>query len=232
MEIFGEEGVIMEVIPGIHEIDTRVAKSYMIVEDQLTLIDTGMPGSTGKVVDYVKNVLKRDPVDIKTIIITHHHFDHVGSLYKLKNLTGAKVAIHVDDADYISGKKKQDGPAFLNAMVKLIQFIYRSKPVEPDIILKDGNLIGEYRVIHTPGHTPGSICLYNPKNKAIFVGDNLRYVEGKIEGPGARLLPEPEKYKESMEKLADLNIEVILCGHSRPITSNASQLFKEYLKTL
>lgn len=222
----------MEIIPGIHEIDTRAARSYIVVEDQLTLIDTGMPGSAGKIINYVENVLKRDPTDIKTVIITHHHFDHVGSLDKIKNITGARVAIHKDDADYISGKKRHDGPAFLKVMVKLLQLLYRSKTVEPDIILKDGDKIGEFQVIHTPGHTPGSICLYNPHKKSIFVGDNLRFTKGKIDGPGARLILEPEKYTESMKKLAELDIEVIFCGHSRPITSHASQLLKEYLKTL
>jgi len=222
----------MEVIPGIHEIDTTAARSYLVVGDQLTLIDTGMAGNAGKILDYVKNVLKRDPTDIKTIIITHHHFDHIGSLDKLKKLTGAKVAAHKDDADYIYGRKSQTGPAFFKFMVKLFKLISRYKPVEPDTLLEDGDHIGEYQVIHTPGHTEGSICLYNPQNKAIFVGDNLKYVDGKIEGPGARLLPEPEKYKESMEKLASLDIEVIFCGHSQPITSHASRKLREYKKLL
>lgn len=222
----------MEVFPGIHEIDTRAARSYMVVEDQLTIIDTGMSGSDKKIIEYVKNVLKRDPTDIKTVIITHHHFDHVGSLDKIKKLTGARVAIHKDDADYISGKKDHEVSVFVNFMVKFFKIIYRIKPVEPDIILEDGDQIGQFRVIHTPGHTPGSICLYNPQTKVIFVGDNLRYTKGKIKGPGARLLPEPDKYKESMEKLAELDIEVIICGHTRPITSHASQLLKEYINSL
>ena len=222
----------MEVIPGIHKIDTRTAFSYLILEDQLILIDTGMSGSYSKILDYVKNVLKRDPTDIKTIIITHHHFDHVGSLDKLKKYTGAKVAIQKDDADCISGKKDHEAPAFVNFMVKFLKIAYRYKPVEPDILLVDGDQIGEFKVIHTPGHTKGSISLYNSKNKAIFVGDNLKYIKGKIQGPGARLLPEPEKYKESMEKLAKLDIEVILCGHTKPVTSHASEKLREYLKTL
>ncbi|MCC7551336.1 MAG: MBL fold metallo-hydrolase [Methanobacterium sp.] len=222
----------MEVISGIHEIDTTAARSYLVVGDELTLIDTGLAGNTGKIINYVKNELKRDPTDIKLIIITHHHFDHIGSLDKLKKLTEAKVAVHKDDVDYVSGRKSQIGPAFFKFMVKVFKIVSHYQPVEPDIIMEDGDKIGEYQVIHTPGHTKGSICLYNPQNKTLFVGDNLKYVNGKLEGPGARLLPEPEKYKESMEKLARLDIEVIFCGHSKPITSHASQKLGEYLKTL
>jgi hydroxyacylglutathione hydrolase len=120
----------------------------------------------------------------------------------------------------------------MNVLVKLLKIIYRTKTVEPDILLEDGDSIGRFRVIHTPGHTPGSICLYNPENKVIFVGDNLRYSNGKIEGPINRLLPEPEKYKESMKKLAELDIEVILTGHSNPVTSEGGHLIEEYLKML
>ena len=95
----------MEIVPGIHEIDTMAARSYLVVGEQLTLIDTGMSGSSSKIRDYVKNIVKRDVSDIKTIIITHHHFDHIGSLDKLKKLTKAEVAVHKDDADYIYGEK-------------------------------------------------------------------------------------------------------------------------------
>ena len=116
-------------------------------------------------------------------------------------------------------------------LVKLMKLIYRIEPITPDIILSDGDLIGDYEVIHTPGHTPGSICLYNPNNKVIFVGDNLNYSKGKIKGPGSRLIPDPEKYKESMRKLGDLNIEVILTGHGPPVISDANKKLGEFLKS-
>jgi hydroxyacylglutathione hydrolase len=218
----------MEVIPGIHEINTRVSNCYLVVEDDIMLIDTGMPGNSSKIIDYLQEKVKRNPHDIKTIAITHHHFDHVGSLDKIKKITGASVAIHHADAIYLLENENQTGPVFMRAMVNLIKLIYRTETVKADILLKDGDQIGDYQVIHTPGHTPGSICLYNPQNKVIFVGDNLRYSEGKIKGPSSRLLPEPGKFKESMKKLANLDIEVILSGHSPPVTSNTALKLEEY----
>ncbi len=221
----------MEVYPGIHEI-SRVSNSYLVMGDEIMLIDTGMPGNSGKIIGYLKNTLKHDSQDIKTIVITHHHFDHVGSLDRLKEITGARVGVHRADADYVSGKKEQEGPAFMRIIIGLLKLIYRTKPVEADILLEDGDEIDDYQVIHTPGHTPGSICLYSPKNKVIFVGDNLRCSKGKIDGPDPRLLPEPEQFKESIKKLADLDIEVILSGHSPPITTAASEKLKEYIESL
>jgi glyoxylase-like metal-dependent hydrolase (beta-lactamase superfamily II) len=222
----------MEVLPGIHEIHGRASNCYLVVDDEVMLIDTGMPGNSSKILGYLENTLNENPSQIKIIVITHHHFDHTGSLDKIKKATGAKIAIHSADAEYIMGDKSQSGPKFMNTMVKLLKIIYRTKSVVPDILLEDGDLIGKFRVIHTPGHTPGSICLFNPKNKVIFVSDNLIYSEGKIKGPIARLLPDPVKYKESMKKLAELDIEVILTGHSTPVTSGGGALLDEYLKKL
>lgn len=221
----------MEVSPGIHELRGRVVNCYLVLDDDgIMLIDTGLPGNSSKIIKYVEKQLKHSPQDIKTIVITHQHMDHMGSLSKMKDITGAKVAIHPADADYIRGKTNHAGPAFSNIMVKLIQLIYRTKPVEPDILLENGDQIGEYQVIHTPGHTPGSICLYNPENKTIFVGDNLRYKDGKLQSPGERLLPEPEKYEESMKKLLNYDIEVIFTGHTAPVTSNGGKLLREFVE--
>ncbi|MBM4241480.1 MAG: MBL fold metallo-hydrolase [Euryarchaeota archaeon] len=220
----------MEIVSGIHRI-YRISNSYLVVDDEIMIIDTGMPGNSRKILDYLRNTLKRDPSDIKTIVLTHHHFDHVGGLGELKRITGAKVAAHIDDAYYISGKKTPDS-LFARAITGIFKLIKRSQLVEVDIILEDGDKIGDYQVLHTPGHTPGSISLYNPKNKAIFVGDILRCVKGEIKGPVPRFTPDIRKANESLKKLGDLDIEVILTGHTPPLTSNASAKLKEYLKTI
>ncbi len=219
----------MEVTKGIHQF-SGVSNSYIVSNNEIFLVDTGMPGKSGEIIDYVKNELKRVPHEIKTIVVTHHHYDHTGNLDKLKKITGANVAIHSADADYISGKKSQHGSLFMIPIVIFMKIIYRSKPVKADILLQDGDQIGDYRVIHTPGHTSGSICLYNPNNKVIFVGDNLMYSNNKIEGP--RILHEPEKYKHSMEKLRDLDIDVILTGHGQPITSEANNKLETFLEEI
>ncbi len=219
----------MEVTKGIHQF-SGVSNSYIVSNNELLLVDTGMPGKSNEIIDYVKNDLKRDPHDIKTIVITHHHFDHTGSLDKLKEITDAKVAIHSADADYISGEKTQHGSLFMVPIVIFMKILYRSRPVKADIILEDGDQIGDYRVIHTPGHTSGSICLYNPNNKVLFVGDNLMYSKNVIEGP--RVLHEPQEFKKSIEKLTNLDVDIILTGHGPAITSEANNKLEAFLKEL
>jgi glyoxylase-like metal-dependent hydrolase (beta-lactamase superfamily II) len=98
----------MEVANGICEFK-GVSNCYIVLNNEIFLVDTGIPGRSNEIINYMEKNLKRDPKDIKTIMITHHHFDHTGSLDKLKRITGAKVAIHSDDAEYISGEKVQTG---------------------------------------------------------------------------------------------------------------------------
>ena len=141
----------MEIVPGIHQVDGVTANCFIIVRDGLTLIDTGMPKNSVKIVNYIQDVLKQEPTDIKTIVLTHFHIDHVGDAGDLKKLSGAKVAIHAADADYIAGRKTQPVPGGIKGMIFkiLIPLFFGSKPVEPDILLNDGDTIAGSQVIHT-----------------------------------------------------------------------------------
>jgi len=221
---------IKEVSRGIYQFK-GISNFYQVLGSEMFLVDTGMPGKTKELEKYMKQ-LNIDPDEIKTIVITHHHLDHTGSLDKMKKLTNALVAVHGEDSKYVSGEEKQPGSLFIKPFMALINLVYNVKPVTPDILLKEGDMIGDYRVIHTPGHTPGSICLYNPISKVIFVGDNLRYSDGKLISPSGRLLSDLENYKKSMKKLGDLEIETILTGHGEPVTQNANKLLHEFITEL
>lgn len=225
-------GDILEILPNLHMIDGINANSYLILGDQIILIDTGMPGSQEKIFDYLQNMLKSKPEDIKTIIITHHHVDHTGSLYELKKTTNADVAAFKDEADYISGKKPASGPFYMRIGSRLMSFFTSYKTVETDTILNEDDVVEGYRVIPTPGHTPGSISLYNPDNRVIIVGDTLTYNGENVNGPPKMLVEDQETLKKSIEKISKLDCDVMLSGHGKPLTSNASGLIKEYYKTL
>jgi hydroxyacylglutathione hydrolase len=222
----------MEIIQGVHQVDGINGNVYLISSDNIMLIDTGMPHNAQNILKYVSENLNRDPSEIKTIVITHHHIDHTGSLYELKNITKAKVAVHKKDAKYVSGQKNPSSSKFLSILFKIIGLFFRSKPVDPDIILQENDEIEGYSVVHTPGHTPGSICLYNPEKNIIFVGDALRFVKGKIEGPPARFTPEPQIARDSIGKISKLNFDVMLSGHGQPLKPNASEKVNEFYKSL
>lgn len=219
----------MEIVPKIHQF-TGMSNCYLIENKEMMLIDTGNPGNSKKIINYIKNNLNRKPQDIKTIIITHHHFDHIGSLEELKRATGAKVAAHKDDANYIADAEKPEEPLISKIFINLLKIIYRPKTVKPDILLEENDEIGGYRVIHTPGHTPGSICLYNENNKVIFVGDCLKNEGDKIGGPPGIFTLNMKQANESIKKLEDLDIDVIFTGHGKHINSKAKEKLREYNK--
>jgi len=222
----------MEIVPGIHQVDGVNGNCFLIVRDELTLIDTGMPKNSAKIVNYIQDILNREPTDIKTIVLTHFHIDHVGDASVLKKLSGAKVAIHEADADFVAGRKTQPAPKGVKGMIMkvLIPLLFGSRPVEPDINLNDGDTIAGLTIIHTPGHTPGSICLFDPASKILFAGDLLRFNGSKIEMGSSSL--DPLEVQQSINKIAAIDFEIMLSGHGIPLRTDASVKVREFAKSL
>lgn len=225
----------MEIIQGIHLVDGTMGNVYLVIEDgEMMLIDTGMPGNAKKILGYVESELKRKPTDIKTIVLTHHHVDHAGSLFDLKKATNAQVAIHSLDADYISGKKKQviKVKSMKSLIIWIFGVLFKAKNVEPDILLNDNDPIKGYVVIHTPGHTEGSISLYGPANKVIFVGDAIRNDKGVLGESSAYSNQDSKEARRSIEKISKLDFEVMISGHGEPLKPAAAGKVREFYKNL
>lgn len=220
----------MKVLSGIHRIDGVNANSYLIGDDELALIDTGMPNSAGAVLGYLEH-LGRKPKDIKTIILTHGHIDHIGSLDALKKATGAQVAAHRDEAGFIAGKKPMPKPkGAISLLPRILGAVIKAPPVQPDVLLDEGGKIAGLFVFHTPGHTPGSIALLDKQRRAIFVGDTLRFGKNGIEGPPERFTLDAELAKQSMRKIAALDFDVLLSGHGEPLMPRAAEKLREFLQ--
>jgi glyoxylase-like metal-dependent hydrolase (beta-lactamase superfamily II) len=132
-------------------------------------------------------------LDIKFIVLTHGHIDHVGALKAVKQRTGAEMAVHTDDAKSLRGLR-----GWLQSM--LVPGLTYPVPPPPEQLLKDGDTISvdglSLQVLHTPGHTPGGICLLG--EGVVFSGDTLfNYSVGRTDLPGGsyRLLIESIRTK-------------------------------------
>jgi glyoxylase-like metal-dependent hydrolase (beta-lactamase superfamily II) len=219
----------LEVAPGIHWIKGINGNCYLLADNDITLIDTGLPHKTRKILGYISNELHRKPSDLKTIILTHCHVDHIGNARELRNLTGARIAAHEKDAEYISGKKMLPGPkGIMRIIFKLGSSFMKVQPFQVDLVVRDGDKVASLTVVHVPGHTPGSIALYDSKKKALFTGDTLRYSDGKLEGPPKKFTMDSELVKQSIEKLKSLEFGIMLGGHGEPLTSGASVKVREF----
>lgn len=223
----------MEIVDCIHQVDGVNANVYLlIVGEELTIVDTGLPKNAEKILGYVRKI-DRQPSDIRKILLTHCHIDHVGSAYELKRISGAQVGVHQDDADFVSGKKNMPAPkGAVGIALRAVSPFFKFRPVKPDITLHDNEKVGGLTVIHTPGHTPGSISLYEPVRRVLFVGDAVRFVEGNINGPPERFTLDTRQAIKSIEKISQLDFNVMLSGHGDPLRPNASERVREFCTSL
>jgi glyoxylase-like metal-dependent hydrolase (beta-lactamase superfamily II) len=100
------------------------------------------------------------------------------------------------------------------------------------MILQENDKVGRLTVIHTPGHTPGSISLYDPEKKVLFAGDTIRFVNGKLSGPQERFTLDMQQALQSVKKISRLDFDLILSGHGDPLKPNASEKVKELSDSL
>jgi hydroxyacylglutathione hydrolase len=219
----------MEIARGIHRIDgVRGANAYLVIdEDEIAVIDTGMPGSAKRIAAYIER-LGQKLHDVELIILTHADLDHSGSAAELKKSTGASLAIHEGDAEILRGKegfKTIKGP--LGFVARLSMRLMPFHPAEPDIVLSGDSRIKGFRIVHVPGHTRGSICIYWP-GKVIFVGDALRSDSSGNPKPPSRISSlDDVKARASLETISALDFDILLPGHGAPVLGNASQKVKK-----
>ena len=222
----------MEIIEGIHRVDeasSNMAHSnvYLTVNgDELMVIDTGTSGNAKKIVAYIQKI-GRQPSEVTTIILTHYHMDHAGSVKDLKDLTHAKVAAGAEDAGFVDGTKPYPKPK--NLLFRAVSSFIKTAPVEVDIALKDGDKIGNLKVIELPGHTPGSIALLDEQRRALFAGDTLRWDGSMVTGAPRQYAWDAEKEKASIGKIVQFDFDVMMPGHGEVLKADASKKVKEFV---
>lgn len=189
-----------------------------------------MPKNGKRVLDYLRGKMSVDPSRVKTIVLTHCHIPYVRGAYEIRKATGARIAIHDHDAEYLSRKKKMPPPKGPVGLLFRISAPFLTFPrTEPDLKLKENDSVGDsLTVIHTPGHTPGSISLYDQRRKMIFVADTIRYVGEKLQGPPEEFTFDMNEARNSVEKISRLDFDTILGGQGEAFKSDdAPEKLKE-----
>jgi glyoxylase-like metal-dependent hydrolase (beta-lactamase superfamily II) len=226
----------MEILPGLHWVeriwDTKV---YVLVENgRLIVVDAAMPGRAGAVWRHLES-MGYSPEAVDEIWLTHGDIDHMGSVAALKAGSGAKVVAHRADAPLVDGRADRElGPLPLNGIYQrlfnwAIRWVLRYQPIAVDRPVEDGDDLGDWRVVHVPGHTPGSVCFYNPAQKIVITGDALNHRPWRRRGrqhlgaPPAAFTPDMAQAHASIRKIAALDFEVCCFGHGRPLMENARQ---------
>jgi hydroxyacylglutathione hydrolase len=215
----------------IHTLFTGIANTH-IVEDghSVVVIDAGMPRQARRIVNKIR-ALGHSPQDVRLILLTHGHIDHAGSAAALQRLTGAPIALHRADARLTATRDLSIPPgrnAKTDAVGRTIAKFGWIVPLEtftPDVWLDDGMSLRDLgidaRVVHTPGHTNGSVSV-TFEDGTVFVGDailNLLHVSFPLFWENAAAA------RASACRIRSLQPRVCYSGHGRPFDLNALDEF-------
>jgi glyoxylase-like metal-dependent hydrolase (beta-lactamase superfamily II) len=208
--------------------DTLIIKRLVVGHLSANCYVVGLKsGGEGMVIDPGGNeqdifkAITDSGLEITTIVLTHGHSDHIAALYDIQDRTGAQVSIHIEDADFLEGRSSFSS-----------QFgISYKTPHPPDRLLREGDVIAigglSFTVVHTPGHTPGSICLLG--DNMIFTGDTIfRRGIGTTLMPGSSRRQLIESIHNRLMVLPDDTI--IYPGHGRETTVGAERRDNPYAR--
>jgi glyoxylase-like metal-dependent hydrolase (beta-lactamase superfamily II) len=222
-----------QIAPGLFELSLGVVNVFLLeADDGLALIDAGYPDNADRILSGVAE-LGRQPGDIRHIIVTHAHPDHIGSLAALQRATGARTYIHPLDAPIARA-----GTGFrpITPSPGLVPFVMHRmfmrnppvlEPAQVDHELADGEVLpiaGGLKAIHTPGHSAGHLVFLWPRGQLLIAGDACATMFGLNLSIGYE---DHQAGHRSLALLSGLDFEIACFGHGRAIQQGAAERFRK-----
>ncbi|AJH00347.1 hydrolase [Clostridium beijerinckii] len=210
--------------------EERRMNATLIWDDKnVILIDAGLPGQ----IENIREEVEKAGVSfdrINKIIITHHDLDHIGSLSSIIKSSKSEIEVlaHSGERPYIEGDKIgiKITPERLSSMPDSMKETIKQLKTKVNRIVKDEEELsycGGIEVIYTPGHTPGHICLYLRKYKALVTGDAMNVVNNELIGPNPEYTFDMKQAMESLKKLTKYDIETVICYHGGVFTKSSNE---------
>jgi glyoxylase-like metal-dependent hydrolase (beta-lactamase superfamily II) len=221
----------MKLADGLHRIGSDFVNSYL-VEDAagVTIVDAGLPGHWRELEKELTQ-LGRSLDDVRGIVLTHGDTDHIGFAERLRQQNGVSVYVHELDAARARGEVKKPNSGWGPIKVRpLMGFLWysarhgglRIPPVREVVTFTDGAVLelpGSPRIIHIPGHTPGSVAVHVPAADALMVGDAMttgNVLTGELGPRPAPFTLDPDAALASLAKLEAVEATWVLPGHGAP----------------
>ncbi len=217
---------------------------YMIenpADKSWVLVDSGLKFFSKSIYEMAAGLFGEEELP-SAIILTHGHFDHIGSVKKLAEEWDVPVYAHRLEMPYLTGMSSYPppDPSVGGGMMAYMSPVYRSKPIDLGSRImplpEDGSVPGlhDWKYIHTPGHTPGHISLYRAKDKVLISGDAFVTTKAesavsilmqlkKVSRPPAYFTSDWNAARQSVEKLAALNPDTVATGHGHPLKGSKMQ---------
>lgn len=226
---------LTQIASNVYAIPLGYVNAFLVQATELTLVDTGTPGSANTILESLRD-LGYAPGDLKHIILTHLHPDHVGGLAALKRATGSPAYMH--PADAVAVRVGQPGrpmhprpgapPQVLEMLNQMRQTPLKLEPTEIEYEINEGDALSFLpgtRILHVPGHAAGQIALLLPEDGGVLLAADAMGNVGALEY--APIYEDFELGQASVQKLAALDFAIAGFGHGSAIQENASARVRE-----
>jgi glyoxylase-like metal-dependent hydrolase (beta-lactamase superfamily II) len=230
----------VEITPGIRRVGPGLINVYLVEEaGEVTIVDAGAPGYWNALPAELA-AMGRTLADVRAVVLTHAHLDHVGFAERLRRERGVPVRVHELDAALarhpgtprLDQHKLRPFPILRFLAHALANGMLRSTPILEVSTFSDGATLdvpGALRVIHVPGHSEGSAALHVPSRDAVFIGDAFVMLDHVSGDTGPRIGPFNANVRqayESLTRLDRIDARLVLPGHGQPWTAGLSEALR------
>jgi hydroxyacylglutathione hydrolase len=207
--------------PGVWRLKEFPGPTINVYLAEDVLIDAGRRWDRGRIFAEIEGRV------ISMLALTHVHPDHQGVAKDVCQARGIPLACHADDVDAMEGRRLVQEAAPSNPYNRVIKRIWQGPPHEVGRVLKEGDEIAGFRVIHAPGHARGEVIYFRESDRVAICGDVIRNMSYATGLPGVKEPPDfftydPAENRRSIRKLAELEPSLILPGHGPAVTDMAA----------
>jgi glyoxylase-like metal-dependent hydrolase (beta-lactamase superfamily II) len=230
-----------DVAPGIHRVEEAYTNLYLVEDgDGVTVVDAGVPTAWQPTLDAL-GAVGRSSADVRAVVLTHAHFDHLGFAERARSELGVPVLVHEDDAPLTRhplqyGHERARAPYFLTQFraFPIVAALVRTRAFWPPPVREvrrytDGMLPvpGAPQVVPTPGHTLGHCALHFPDRDAAIAGDAVVMLDPYTAERGPKIVAraataDSERALRTLDALAETGASTVLTGHGEPWRGGAA----------
>ncbi len=215
--------------PGVWRLKELPSPSINVYLAEDVLIDAGRRWDRRRI------FAELEGLDISMLALTHAHPDHQGVAKDVCEARAIPLACHADDVEATEGRRQMQEAAPDNPVNRLIKSIWQGPPYEVERVLREGDEVAGFRVIHAPGHSRGEVIFFREKDRVAICGDvirNMSYATGRpmLAEPPRIFTYDPAENRRSIRRLAELNPALILPGHGPAVRDMAA--FERFVGSL